>query len=42
MEAHLFEGMFFLFVFEDEKAELHLRIAEGLQCWAGMEAHVSL
>lgn len=44
MEAHLFEGIFFvcLFMFEDEKAELHLKIAEGLQCWAGVEAYVSI
>lgn len=37
MEAHLF-----LFMFEDETAELHFKIAEGLQYWAGVEAHVSI
>lgn len=31
----------FSFMFEDEKAQLHLKIAEGLQCWTGVEAHVS-
>lgn len=41
METHLFEGCV-LFMCKDKKAELHLRIAEGLQCLAGVEAHVSI
>lgn len=38
----MFESYLFSFMVEDEKAEVHLEIAEGLQCWAGVEAHVSI
>lgn len=31
-----------MFMFEDEKEELYLEIAEGLQCWTDVEACVFL